>query len=218
MTIYLDESGCTGFKFDAPYLNGGSSRFLVLGFVMVSDEGRSGLIRACRKAYSNNKKDFKKEELKGQSLKSSKADQVARLISKYVKKGDISIGYIAIKKDNANEGISRVNNLLYNYAVNLALSEFISKYEKVELIVDKRSMKIAAKYGLFDYLRTQINIEMESLVRLEFKQADSREYEGLQLADWIANFVWRRFENEQRDPYNLLYREFTIRKHLFMPQ
>jgi len=56
---------------------------------------------------------------------------------------------------------------------------------------------------------------MEIDVDIEYDACDSKNYEGLQLADWVSNFVWRRFEKDEADPYNVVYGVLN-RKHLFM--
>jgi len=98
MTIYLDESGCTGFKFDLPYLFGGSSRFLVLGYTIVPDIENTKLLRLTRKIFQNNKVNFKERELKGHSLKRSKATQACRVIKKYVSNSGIEVDILLLKK------------------------------------------------------------------------------------------------------------------------
>lgn len=216
MDIYLDESGCTGFKFDYPYLNGGSSRFLILGYCAIPNGENSNLLRITRKVFSNNKVNFKERELKGNSLKGNKAIQACKVIKKHVSACDIQIGYIAIKKENASETFVKRSNLIYNYAVKIALADLISAQNNVNLIVDKRSMKVASKFSLKDYIKTEVNLERQADVDIVYEAADSQKYEGLQLADWIANFVWRRFENEEKDPYNIIYNCIN-RNHLFMP-
>ncbi|CAJ0780588.1 DUF3800 domain-containing protein [Ralstonia chuxiongensis] len=37
ITIYLDESGCLGWKLDAPYQRGGSSRHFTLAAAVIPD-------------------------------------------------------------------------------------------------------------------------------------------------------------------------------------
>jgi len=217
MKIYLDESGCTGCKFDAPYLKGGSSRFLVLGFVIVEDQNEHLLKRACRKIYKARKVDFKERELKGHQLDNSAACQVGNIMRKFAVKEDFFPGYIMVRKENATPGLQTKGNLLYNYAAKIGLMDFIVKQNKVQLIADKRSLKIAARYSMGDYLQTVASFHCESNVDLTITYEESQNHEGLQLADWISNFVWRRFENEQRDPYNTLYKNMLIRKHLFSP-
>jgi hypothetical protein len=40
MLIYLDESGELGWKFDAPYRKGGSSRYLTIASLVISPDGK----------------------------------------------------------------------------------------------------------------------------------------------------------------------------------
>jgi hypothetical protein len=53
LIIYLDESGDLGWNFAAPYLDGGSSRFLTIGALCVPPEKKHLPKRVVRNLYKN---------------------------------------------------------------------------------------------------------------------------------------------------------------------
>jgi len=52
MIIYLDESGDLGWKFTAPYRNGGSSRHLTIASLAVSPPNKHRPKRLVKKLYT----------------------------------------------------------------------------------------------------------------------------------------------------------------------
>ncbi|MBF4102116.1 DUF3800 domain-containing protein [Gallibacterium anatis] len=45
ISVYLDESGDLGWKFDAPYRQGGSSRYLTIAAIVINHDKRHILKR-----------------------------------------------------------------------------------------------------------------------------------------------------------------------------
>jgi hypothetical protein len=83
--LYLDESGDLGWKFTAPYRNGGSSRFLTIAYIIIPAANHAICNRVVKNVYLkfgvNPKKELKATHLK-LSQKIWVAEQIADCLSK----------------------------------------------------------------------------------------------------------------------------------------
>jgi Protein of unknown function (DUF3800) len=205
MEIFIDESGCTGYKFDAPYLKGGSSRFLVIGYAIVPDSANVALRRLVRDVYDLvGASPGASIEVKGTSLADMNSVKAARLIVKAINKSDLRIGNIVLDKHKVNVDLRKDGNLMYNYAIGEGLGRYLAALPQARIVPDKRSLKIAARYNLGDYIKTKVRYELKSSADLIFDPQESHNEYGLQLADWVANFTWRSFEKGDQDAYEIL--------------
>ena len=65
--IYLDESGDLGWKFDAPYRDGGSSRYITIAALIVPEESVHDPMRGMRRLYNKFKWPTSKEKKIGRA-------------------------------------------------------------------------------------------------------------------------------------------------------
>lgn len=69
-TIYLDESGDLGWKFDAPFKRGGSSRYLTIAAAVISNQKDEPKIERVIRGFYKSRKRAPKNELKSTDLSS----------------------------------------------------------------------------------------------------------------------------------------------------
>ncbi len=55
-----------------------------------------------------------------------------------------------------------------------------------------------------DYLTTKLVTEHSSSIEILYDPKVSLYYKDLWLADWIANFVWRHYEDGRSEAFNIL--------------
>ncbi|QKS61694.1 DUF3800 domain-containing protein [Cupriavidus gilardii] len=72
ITIYLDESGCLGWKLDAPYQRGGSSRHFTLAAAIIPDGRESILTRPVRGLYTRRKSALPRVEVGGAFIRGAR--------------------------------------------------------------------------------------------------------------------------------------------------
>lgn len=212
--LYLDESGDLGWTFDRPNRDGGSSRFLTIAYVIVPDDQIKYCSRVVRDIYSL----FKispKVEFKGTSMDDGQKNIAAGKIRKLLReKTDIKLGAITVKKQNVMEHIREDGNKLYNYMIWLSAIPSIKTYPQVEMVRDKRSIKVKSGNSCIDYLSTQLAFELNSSTRLIDKPTESHTETNLIFIDWVANCVWSHYEDNKSDPFNRLI-EVMDNKQLF---
>lgn len=202
--VYLDESGDLGWKFTAPYRNGGSSRFMTIAFVICPSEKKHLLKRIVAKVYTKLKvpTDI---EIKGSSLTVTDKEFVAKqTLSLLQKHSDIKIIYITVKKEHVKPHLQLDTNLIYNYMMRLALLKEIDKFPTINLVRDNKSVKIQSGNTLINYLQTELYFSHNSASKLIDIPSDSKAVQNLIFIDWINNLIWGHYEDNNSSAYNIL--------------
>lgn len=215
MVVYIDESGDTGWKFSKPNQHGGSSRYLSIAHVICPEADKGKLTRVVRKVYRKFKLKLDIEK-KGSSFSSSDAARIAeRIVDLLREHPDIRIGVITVKKENVFEAIREDQNIIYNYALVMSLAPMIQSLDHVRVIPDKRTVKILDGDTLDNYLRMKLHAEMESGVRIFYEPRISENEKNLWFIDWVANFIWRHYEQGDSSAFRLLENHIKIKQLYF---
>ena len=119
--VYLDESGDLGWKFTAPYLAGGSSRYLTIAAVCIPPTKIHLLERLLRAMYVKYKWAPNKERKFVQLSASQRIEFATNAKALCDANPDIALHAIVVKKQNVQPHIRRDGNKLYNYMIKLAL-------------------------------------------------------------------------------------------------
>lgn len=202
--IFLDESGDLGWTFSKPYRNGGSSRHLTISALIVSPENKAYPKRIVRDLYTKYKWPTSKEMKWTDMDQQQRVDFSTSAKSMCVKRPDIAISSIVVKKENVLGHVRKDANKLYNYMIKLLLLDLMAAYDVVTLIPDPRSIKVQSGNSLHDYLQTELWFSKKSITNLITSPLDSKGSQGLQFADMVAGIVQARFEDNENVMYQNL--------------
>ena len=191
--IYLDESGDLGF-------NKGSSKYFVIFFIAMNVKTNLILKRKIKKIKKKHKigKDV---EIKGNKSNHSLRTDVLNEICSL----PIEIYSITTKKQGINKSLRKDTNIFYNYMVNLILVPYIeqSKISNLCLIADLRINKVSKGMRFGDYLKYKLFFENKLYkIKLDIKYLDSFSSYGLQAVDFIANSIFKSYE-QANDRYRI---------------
>ncbi len=196
--IYVDESGDLGWKFDAPYRNGGSSRYLTIAAAIVSSEKKHLPKRLIKSLYSRLNTPAT-DEIKWSAIKDTDrlwlSNEIALLKTKLGQ--ELALLTMTVNKQNVMQHIRSDPNKLYNYMMNLLLSSEMAKHPVVVLIPDQRSVKVSSGNSMHDYLQTKLWLELNAATQLTTTPLDSSKCGGLQFADMLAGMVQSHFEDQK---------------------
>jgi len=202
--IYQDESGDLGWTFDNPNRHGGSSRYLTIAFVTVPESKKQQLWRLVKRVYEKYKLNPKIEK-KGSSYTDEHATYIAgRMVDLVDRHEDIKICAITIKKEKVDDHIRTEENIIYNYALVRKIAPIIKDLPHVIIIPDKRTIKVRSGNSCAEYLRTKLWFEMQSKTQVDYIPTESTDKPHLWFIDWVANFIWRHYEDGRSDAYNRL--------------
>ncbi|NTZ84346.1 DUF3800 domain-containing protein [Burkholderia metallica] len=198
-TIYLDESGCLGWKFDQPYGRGGSSRYFTLAATVIPDGREACLDRVVRGFYKKRGRGTS-NELKSVAMKSGERVHFSNSLANVkAKNPDIVFTSITVRKERANKAFRDHPNRLYNYMAKCLLLDLMTQHDSVCFIPDARSIKVESKYALHDYLATELASTSDTV--LHTTPWESKDSLALQFVDVMAGIVWSHYEFGNSDAY-----------------
>ncbi|HEB85706.1 MAG TPA: hypothetical protein ENI68_01625 [Gammaproteobacteria bacterium] len=216
MIIYLDESGDLGWKFTAPYRNGGSSRHLTIASLAVSPPNKHRPKRLVKKLYTkfnwptNVEKKWADMALEERVFFAKKAHEL-----RVNYPDDIKYLSITVKKQNVQPHIRKDANKLYNYMIGLSLLNEMSKHETVTFVPDPRSIKVESGNSLHDYLQTQLWFEMRAKTSLTTTPLDSASSLNVQFSDMLSGIVQGHFEDGNSSPWTELRNNISYKTLFF---
>jgi len=204
-TTYMDESGDLGFSFPE------SSAYLTIACITVLNT------RALKKAMRRLRQRLgipRKAELKATRDRWSVRKELLSLVPSL----GIEVHAVSIYKPNVYDSLRTNTNVLYNWAAVLLLRRHLCSLPAVSLVVDLRELKVKGlPYQLDDYLRLRVVQEEQAAVSLTIRHEDSFVSPGVQLADCVANALWRRRERTDRKGYDVIYPQIREERSLFEP-
>ena len=203
-TIYLDESGDLGWKFDADFKRGGSSRYLTIAATVIKHQKDEPKLERVIRGFYKSRKRALKNELKSTDLSSKeRALFAAKLVEIKISNEEIKFFSMTVKKENANDSFRAHPNGLYNYMVKLLLLNEMSDHDEVNFIPDARTVSVELKNSLNDYLRTEL-AGLGASTKLNTTPWESKNSLSLQFVDALANIIWSRHEYDQSKHYELI--------------
>lgn len=204
ITIALDESGDLGWKFDAPYRNGGSSRHLTIASILYPQEKNKHPKRLIKNLYTKFKWDTK-TEIKWSDMNSAARIEFANDIKKLITTHpDIKLLSITVKKESVLPHIRTDENKLYNYMIGLSLLNEMKDHERVTFIPDPRSIKVKSGNSLHDYLQTKLWFDKSAATILRTTPLESQSCKAIQVADMLSGVVQNHFEDGNSASWNII--------------
>ena len=217
--IYLDESGDLGWKFDAPFGRGGSSRHLTIASVSACPETICHIGRLIKKI--KRKAGFSaKEEMKWVDMPHElRLEFCLRAASISQKNPNIEYRSITVAKQGVQERLRVDDSMLYNYLVKNLLIEPIACCTKATLVPDPRGIAPNSGHPLHHYLQAELFsrcVDGQHYTELGIRQVDSKNEKGIQFADMLAGAIQLHYEGKTSEYFNTL-RPYLSTKCFFFP-
>ncbi len=214
-TIYLDESGDLGFKFDAPYRAGGSSRHLTLGAVICSDDANKHIKRFITKFYEARGVAAGHELKWVELLPADRMDFATRAVQLSNLHATISYAAITAYKPQVLDHIRTDPNKLYNYMTGLLLLPVMRRFDEVSLVSDARSVKVKSGNSIHDYLQTKLWFDEGVATRLTSHPMDSVNCRPLHFTDYLCGAFQSFHEDRANGPSDALAPVTTCIRRFF---
>lgn len=204
--VYLDESGDLGWTLDQPYRGGGSSKFFTLAYIILPSEKNKYINRFVKKFHKD--RGGNQKEVKGAGMRKRRTEVLARqVVELFEWNYDIIIGAVTASKVNVPTRISDIgihSDILYNHMVKTSLCEHIAKCKTINIIPDQRSVPRGSQNSCSDLIKDQVWLSMRSDTEINYAPEESHLNERLMFIDWVANFVWRHYEDGDSGAYEIL--------------
>ncbi len=142
----------------------------------------------------------------GQSLGTTSSRQ------KFSKKDDFHCSYIVGDKNHIYQKLLKDKNICFNYlASHLFKAILKGTNDDVQVIIDNRSVKVASKNSLQDYIKLEALTKWGFEKKITFEYQDSQMVKNLQSVHLIANVVYGRYTYNKRNLYDLIDNKFIHR-------
>ena len=206
MNLYLDESGDLGWTLDKPNRFGGSSKYITITGILISESDEKYISRFISHIYKKYRLTPKIEK-KGANFIPDHSRFISSQLNKVINKSEsFRIISITVSKENVNEALRRDKNIFYNYVLGLLIKGHVIECESIKIVIDKRTIKVSHGQSFPDYIKTQIWGEGHNIdIDCEFVESDTNKM--IWFADWFANFVWRYYEDGESSSYELLVKK-----------
>jgi hypothetical protein len=211
MRIYIDESGDLGWTLDKPNRHGGSSRYITITGIVISNEEEKYISRFIADIY--NKYNLTPNiEKKGANFLAEHSYFITSQLHKIFNKSDsFKIISITVNKSKVFDSLRKDKNIFYNYVLGLLLKTEIVQHNDVEIVLDKRTIKVSHGESFPDYIKTEIwgqGLDIE--ISCDF--VESTKNKMIWFADWYANFIWRKHEDNESSAYEQLLKLIPINR------
>ncbi len=209
--LYLDESGDLGFDF----VNKKPSAFFTICVLALrgreNDRALAKAVQAVlrRGHFLNSNKEG--AELKGYTA----SPEMKKLFYKKAGTIDFKLYSVTINKKRVYQHLAIDKDRTYNYIARLALENVNFKDAAVRVIMTVDKSKSRRGVVEFDnYVISQIKAFIDPLVPLDIIHASSHESPGLQAVDMFAWGIFRKYEREDLEWFNVFVPSSTIETYL----
>lgn len=204
MKIYIDESGDLGWKLDKPNRHGGSSKYITITGIIISKDEEKYISRFISDIYKKYNLTPNIEKKGANFIPDHSFFITSQLTNKIINKSDsFKIISITVNKCNVFESLRKDKNIFYNYVLGLLLKPEIIKLESAEIVLDKRTIKVSHGESFPDYIKTEIwGAGYDINITCEFLESTNNKM--IWFADWYANFIWRKHEDNEASSYDQL--------------
>lgn len=204
MKIYIDESGDLGWKLDKPNRHGGSSRFITITAIIITKDEEKYVSRFITEIYKKYNLTPNIEKKGANFIPEHSSFITSQLANKIINKSSsFKIISITVNKIKVFESLRRDKNIFYNYVLGLLLKPEIMQLENAEIILDKRTIKVSHGESFPDYIKTEIwGQGLNINITCEFLESTNNKM--IWFADWYANFIWRKHEDNESSSYDFL--------------
>lgn len=208
MLIFLDESGDFGWSLDKPRFEGGSSRFITIAGIVIEKDQMKDLIQYTRGIFYKYQLN-PRLELKGKKISNQLALSITKDLLTLSSITPFQIISVTVDKRSVSHQLRRDSNVFYNHMLNNLLTDHVKNYNEIEIVLDDRTTKSGSRNSFEDCLRAKCWGELGLNTDVSCRFEESHKNRGISLADWLANFVWRNYENNMTHAYSQL----TINPH-----
>jgi len=213
--LYADESGDLGWDFNAPYRQGGSSRYLTIGVLCVPSAKKHVPKRVIRELYDRFKWPVGTEKKWHQMTPQERATFATEAFKMCEKHPDIHLHGITVNKQNVEPHIRNDENKLYNYMIRLCVLDCMAADTDVTFVPDPRSIKVESGNSLHDYLQLELWFTKKVKTLLKTQPQDSKSCRGVQFADMLAGLIQHRFEDGYAEHIRICVTRLRLKKLFF---
>ena len=165
--MYFDESGNLGT----------SGKYFVIACIIT--ENRKALHNTMKKTLKKIKSDYHNAKFDGHELKANKATkEIKSFVLNRISKNNLEISYIVAEKQHVQEQLIKDQNRFYNFLLKILLDQHKEKFKenKINLILDNKTIKVKSLNSFEDYINIHINSFYKEILNDESSDIVAKEF------------------------------------------
>lgn len=134
---------------------------------------------------------------------------------------NIEIRYIVTDLHHTKKSLIEDENLLYNYMLQFLILPAASRasgLERLEINIDKRTIKVKSVNSFEDYIRIKLNYELNLNIDVKVNYFESHNSYAIQAADIVANTVNSFYEYKNNQHFYEILKDKVCQRELFPRQ
>lgn len=206
--IFLDESGDLGFSER-------SSRWFIFTIALVDNH------RRLEKVIKKVRNSLKKKHKNVGELHAYHADAVTRrrVLNGLAAIGDLKVFCVVLNKEKVYTDLQNQKNHLYNYTANILLDRLHTKKiipldEPIYLCIDRKDTNKYIRENFEKYLSKSLQGKRNGIVDIRLRA--SHEVKALQAVDFLSWAIFRKYERNDYESYELI-KHLIIEENLLFP-
>lgn len=200
LVMALDESGSFGTK---------GNYFVIAGIITDNAKPLQNVMRRSAKATKEKFPEFQDHT----EIKAAHSYLVIRdYFLRRICSKDIEIRYIVADKRHVFQRLLDDQNVFYNYMLKLLIMPIVrtKKIDELEILIDRRSIKVASGNSFEDYIKAEIWGELGSKMDITVRYPESHASKLVQAADFVAHSVYCNYEYEKDHCYQLMQPKIVV--------
>jgi len=197
--VVIDESGDLGIH--------GTPYFVIVLIVVDDPKVLKRIVKKTRQ------KKLKKHIRHMSELKANKCDRTTReFLLRKVSKADCDIFAVVVEKAKIMPYLFEVKDRLYNFFCKILLNEIDVNSTSLRIIIDKKHTNTLLRKNFNGYIQRELSIRKH--LSVEITHADSRSYTEIQVVDFVAWAIARKFNHGDDKYYRIIEDKIKNRERM----
>lgn len=211
ISSFFDESGDLGWKFDAPYRQGGSSRFFVIAGASGADQVHRRFGKVVKKLWESQGWTTTKEK-KWNNISDKAKLKFAELAAAFATENpDIHLAVAVLRKEDLAEHLRLDQHLLYAHLATQLVGDILAGSTTAEVCPDELNAGAGSANLLQHLLRHELWFRRGCSPTIRQVRSQKHLVASLEFCDLLAGAAASHFEDARSEPWEILAKHVNVR-------
>lgn len=208
---FFDESGDLGWKFDAPYRQGGSSRYFVIAGASGPDQVHRRFGKVVKKLWDSQGWTTTKEK-KWNNISDKAKVAFAELVATFAKdNSDVHLAVSVLQKETLPVHLRADQHLLYAHLATQLVSDVLADSSTAEVCPDELNAGVGSANLLQHLLRHELWFRRGCAPTIRQVRNQKHLEASLQFCDMLAGAAAGFYEDGRSEPWDLISPHVRVR-------
>ncbi|QJW85547.1 DUF3800 domain-containing protein [Ramlibacter terrae] len=211
ISAFFDESGDLGWKFDAPFRQGGSSRFFVIAGASGPDHAHRSFGKVIRKLWASQGWTSHKEK-KWNNIPDKAKLEFAQLAAKMAEQNkDVHLAVAVLKKEDLAAHLREDQHLLYAHLATQLVGDVLAGCTDAEICPDELNAGAGSSNLLQHLMRHELWFRRGCSPSIRQVRRQKHLKDALEFCDMLAGAAAAHFEQNKSEAWNLIAGHVHVR-------